>query len=195
MKRTWIRFTNLSLLGLALAIAGCEYTGGAERLTGPGGGPARTDGTATGVYQPVKVFCDKQSSRTASTVIRHNGGSIGVAGTVLIIPRNAVALPTLFVMEANNGGCKSKADMIVSFEAYQKDSNGDWTIPVGHLGFLLPLELRVNSDIAEKVDPSQLRVVWNKTDGSQEVYSTDVAPDGRYRTYLDHFSDYLLAMP
>lgn len=198
MLRNWIKLT-VPVMALTLAIVGCEFSGGAERLTGPGDGPANSDGVTTETkYRAVKGFCDKNSSRSTSSVIRPNrGGELGLAGNLLVVPTDAVTEPTLFVMEVNNAGCNGKADLFVKLSAFQQDADRKYTISVGHLGFLKPLDLRLNTDpIAEKVDPDQLRIVWQKTDGSQEVYPTTLDTAGKkVWTTLNHFSDYLLAMP
>lgn len=191
MPRKQIRLLALPAVLLALVSWACTDI---QQPLAPSGA-SFTESTVK--YTVAKGLCDGGKTKTDSQVVQPNaGGDVGIAGNVLIVPKHATSKPTLFVMEAKNAGCSGSAELSVKLTALEQDEKGEWKVSVGHLGFQKPLELRMTFEpMTDPVDPANLRVVWLKADGTQQVYSSTIGSDKRIHTQLDHFSQYALAFP
>lgn len=148
-------------------------------------------------------------------VIGENGGELKVAGHMLVVPEDAVEEKTLFTMRVFQ---ESEWDVLtgerlvtvgVQLRAIGWDCDGDGRgekhsfkkgceeVDVGVQGFAEPVELRLTYDWATNVgETDELGIYWVKNSKVLEFNATTVDRKKKFASaFLDHFSDYLLAMP
>lgn len=191
MRRKFIKMFLMPVLALSVALGACENIGGPGGLTGPPAGePSRDllgvlDGGSSNGFTVVKT---KDASLGIVTgVIGPSGGKLVLGKHELWVPKGAVSSATTFTMSRDLG-----SELRFSLTATKLLPND-----VGSAGFAVPVALVVNfQDATIEGDPSQLRIVWLKPDGSVQEQATDVDVIGKKAVgHLGHFSDYALVMP
>lgn len=120
-----------------------------------------------------------------TAVIDSRGGELKLGNQTLLVPAGAVDAATLFTMK------KSSKALRVTLTASREAPND-----VGSAGFATPLTLSFRYGNAASLpgDPSDIRIVWIRRDGSFEPQPTTVNLASRVVSgELSHFSDYALA--
>lgn len=121
-------------------------------------------------------------------VIGAEGGSFGVPGYTVIVPRHAVAQPTRFTFESLRSGYLEVR--LTATELGSGDENG-----VGRRGFATPVLLSIGYEPAGGMPQwARLVVAWVRDDGSLERVPTGFDPVRRQIVgRLSHFSQYAVA--
>ena len=183
MFRNVMKFAMLPVMALSLVVAACDTAGELQPLTGPQvGAPSFSDDVTS-------FTVVKESDVTIGVVtgiIGSGGGKLVLGKHELWVPRDAVSASTVFSMS------KASSELRFSLTATRLTTND-----IGSRGFAQPVKLVISyKDAVNVSNPSQLKVFWARLDGTLEAQQTDVDLVG-YRAvgYLNHFSDYLLAMP
>ena len=184
MTRWYLKVPVLSALALTLVMWGCD-TASESALVGPG---ERSDvlhaGTAYNGY--TVAFENDISVGFVSAVIGQAGGALAIGQHHLSVPAGAVTGPTLFTMTRVND--KNLQVDLTATRALPND--------VGRVGFRVPLKLTVNYRSIRIPDPTQLKVVWIKPDGTTVPQETEVDTKGKFVIgSLNHFSAYALQWP
>ena len=182
MFRKMMKVAMLPVVALSLVVAACDPAGEPQLLTGPQvGAPASSDVTGFTVVKEKDV-----SVGVVTGVIGSGGGKLVLGKHELWVPQGAVSGPTVFSMT------KAGEELRFKLTATQLLTND-----IGKRGFAQPVKLVINfKDAINVSDPSLLKVFWAKLDGSLEAQTTDVDIHGfRAVGHLNHFSDYILAVP
>ena len=182
MIRKLMKLAMLPAMALSLVVAACDTAGEPHLLTGPeASAPAADDITSYTVVKEKDV-----SVGVVTGTIGSGGGKLVLGKHELWVPRDAVSSATVFTMS------KVGEELRFSLTATQLLTND-----VGHRGFAQPVKLVINyKDAVNVTDASLLKVFWAKLDGTLEAQTTEIDVHG-YRAigHLNHFSDYLLALP
>jgi hypothetical protein len=177
------RLRNRALPALILlALASCA-DGAGPTLTAPGEAPslARNRGELQKVAAPMPSFSLK-------AVIGREGGSLGVPGYTLTVPRGAVSAPTLFTFASVPSG-----NVEVHLTATSLDSKV--RNDVGAAGFTLPVILSFPCETAGGMPAwSRLVIVRVEADGTFTRMPSTFNPVARVISgRLSSFSQYALA--
>lgn len=190
---------TLSVLALSIVLWGCDRSGhtSAESLLEPHGGGSLSVTTTDGVkYTIAKGKLDSKTDQDRKE-ISSKGGQLETAGHRLIVPKDAVGVPTLFTLTAIPVDDSGSRYVMVELRAYERDADGQWTVDVGPRGFAVPVQLEMTySWMTDKVGADQLKLLWVKPDKTGEVQATTVDTVGyRVISKLSHFSDYGVGYP
>lgn len=182
MRWKWIRLRTLPVLFAAAAAAGCADAPGA--LIEP---PADLAASAASAGNLQKVQGSIPAFSVAA-VIGPDGGSLGVPGYVLTVPRGAVAQPTRFTFESVSSGY---VEVRLTATAEGSDDVND----VGRGGFAVPVSLGIGYEPAGGMPRwARLVVAWVRDDGSLERVPSGFDPVRRLVIgRLSHFSQYAVA--
>lgn len=129
------------------------------------------------------------TTREVSRLIGASGGTLNLAGHTLTVPEGAVSVPTVFVLTIPPSG-----RVEVELQALVSTLSG--LVDVGEEGFDRPVTLSLTYAWASNVtDPSTLKILHLREDGSAEPLPTTVDPTGKTVTArLHHFSRYCMAI-
>lgn len=218
MSRKWSRVIGMPLLAAALWFAGCaDQDTGAGRLLGPdaaelarGGSvdPAQSRGQVVraaarggGVreWKVARGRLPETAVERAEKVIGPEGGYLYAAEHVLMVPARAVSHPTTFRIQASRKRVEGEGTVAVqvSLKAIRTGRAGR-EVDVGSAGFNTPVYLGLSYAWADNVsDPSQATILWLTGPGTGEEVPVRTVDYGRKWVVgeLDHFSDYVMAMP
>lgn len=171
------------LLVLSIAATGLAGCGEGGQLVGPSSdSPVMSLQSAPG-WTVVQDASSRSGGVTA--VIDERGGELRLGNQSLLVPAGAVDAPTIFNMKKNGGA------MSVSLTATRFTPDD-----VGSAGFAVPVTLsfRYGNEASLPGDPSDLRIVWIRPDGTFEPQPTTVDTQARIvSAELNHLSDYVLA--
>lgn len=194
MIRNWKKVGMMPLLAAALWLAGCsDQLATSGELFGPQEAQfAKGNGNGLSRFKKVLGSPPDQTVLKDSAFIGPSGGTLSAAGYELFIPGGAVKGQTKFKMEAMTDG-----SIGVKLTATRVDKQGRET-DVGSIGFRKPITLSLYYGWASEsiADESQLTIVWVQSNGRLVEQRSFV--DTRYKrvfTDLNHFSDYILAIP
>lgn len=185
MNRNWKRLSAMPLLAAALWVAACsEQIAPTEPLLTPAQAELnRSERSASRLAGSIPEF-------DVSATIGPEGGSLGVEGYTLTVPRNAVSEPTVFTFASIDNGyiqVQSTATTVGS-----SDLND-----VGRAGFKTPVLISLSYSSAGGV-PSWLKLVlaYVGPDGTLEPVPSRFNVARKVVTgAVSHFSDYALVMP
>ena len=220
MSAKWIKVPIVSLLAAALWAAGCsDQATSADRLLGPDAvsySKEKVDGDKKLKIKPVKGKLPS-GEKIEKKDIDEKGGELKVAGHVLSVPAGAVTRKTRFTMRVftstvdngGPGGGDRQVNVGVKLRASRWDCDGDGSgekhsakkgcdeVDIGANGFAVPVELRLTYDWATNVGvEDEVMIYWLKDNRTAVPFATTVDKKKKFATAsLDHFSDYLLAMP
>jgi hypothetical protein len=188
MRRRGIR------AGLLLALATVVFTAGCEPQS-PIGGPSMFEPQASLFSQRSYTLVKEdlsilQSLPQVSVVLGREGGTLSLLGHDLIVPKNAVNTPTVFLMSvARNGNIE------VELQALQPLNLLNKLLDVGGAGFIRPVEIALSySRAKDVVNPKDLLIVQLKDDGSMQAVPSRLDTNGqKIRGTLKHFSKYAMA--
>lgn len=183
MFRSWLRSRTLPAL-ILLAVAGCVDAGlptGAEPPAPGALSAARSTGELEKVSGVMPAFF-------VEAVIGAEGGSLGVPGYTLTVPRGAVQQPTHFTFESVASG-----SVEVRLTATSLDSR--IANDVGSVGFRVPVLLSFSYEPSGGMPRwARMVVAYVRDDGSLERVPSTINPPMRLITgRLGHFSQYALA--
>jgi hypothetical protein len=127
---------------------------------------------------------------SVSGVIGRQGGSIGVPGYTLTVPRNAVSAPTVFTFTSVNDG-------YMQVRATATAVGSDDVNDVGRAGFRTPVYIQMSFHPAGGPQAwSRLAMAWLGDDGTIHTVPTYVNVAQKVVTgRAQHFSEYLLVWP
>jgi hypothetical protein len=188
-----MRLSLVPLFAAALWVAGCsDQNGPIGPMEQPSvQGPSQSLSLGADLDAIMRGETPDLSARTVSKVIGPEGGYIYVDLHYLYVPKGAVAKPTLFRMELPADGTIG-ADLTAT-------TVGSLTINnVGKAGFKVPVYLTFSYGYVKNApaNPSLLRIMWKKPDGTYVVQPTYVNRQYKIATgTLKHFSDYVLGTP
>lgn len=177
------------LAGLTLAVVGLSGCQDADRLVSPRSAApeasieASTSSSSSSVWQILDA--DSDLTGGVSAVIGAEGGRLELGQQTLVVPAGAVDAPTVFTLK--KGGSKLRVALSASRET---------TNDVGSAGFAVPVYLIFTyGNVASlPADPSELKIVWIRADGTYEPQPTVVDQGAKTVTgELTHFSEYALA--
>jgi hypothetical protein len=176
-KRIWA-----VALSLVVALAACEGTP-TETLN-----PSETAGLSqSGGWTKVQ---GSMPAFSVSGVIGAEGGTIGIPGYTLTVPRNAVLEPAVFTFESvDNGYMQIRATATSVGSARVND--------VGSAGFRTPVQIRLTYHPAGGVPAWQrLRMGWVRPDGEIVAIPTRLnVARWTVTGHASHFSEYALIWP
>jgi hypothetical protein len=189
MFSNWKQLTVLPLMAAMLWVAGCSDQDGplspAQQPLAPAEAALHTGQSAGGaVAGNIPEF-------NVSETIGPEGGSLGIPGYTLTVPRNAVREATVFTFASvNNGYVQIKATATAVGSSDLND--------VGRAGFSIPVQVSLSYESAAGGLPQWLKLViaYVRPDGQLESVPSKINPVKRVVTgAVSHFSEYVLAMP
>lgn len=186
MKKQLMKLSLLPTLALSLVLWSCDALDDpSARLTGPEVG-AVSQSTSGNGFTVVKE--KDLNAGVVSGIIGSSGGKLMLGKHELVVPKDAVSGATTFTMSKVDGD-----HIRVKLTATQLTTND-----IGSRGFAVPVTLTLSYENAAELpqDPSLLRIVWLRLDGTVQEQLSDVDVVGkRVRAAVGHFSDYALAFP
>lgn len=185
MLRNWAKLTILPVLAAALWLAGCSD------LAAPTEPPlAAPEASTSFIPTPSERLAGSIPAFDVSKTIGPEGGSLGITGYTMTVPRNAVAQPTVFTFtSATNGYVQVKATATAVGSSDPND--------VGRAGFDTPVLISLSYDSAGGL-PKWLKLVlaYVAPDGQLEYVPSSINVVKKVVTgAVTHFSDYALALP
>lgn len=186
MSRRLFRLSFLPLLLLGLTVAGCERS----ELPGAAFDP-QFSASRGAAHKKVPARSLAAGAESTGKMIGPAGGSVELAGHLLVVPAGAVSHPTRFTLRLVENGFVE-----IDLKAARASGIGAGA-DVGKQGFSRPVILHLSYEQAElTTDPEALFVAWVKPDGSlQPLRSSHDAEERTITAALDHFSRYVLATP
>ena len=129
---------------------------------------------------------------SVTRLIGLDGGTLSLLGHRLVVPANAVDMPTTFTL-----GVLLSGNTRVDLTAYAPGNSG--RIDVGEAGFDRPVRLDMSYERATNVrDPRNLVIIRLNPAGMgalhEVVPATVDTRNERVTTWLEHFSGYIMAM-
>lgn len=202
MRRSRLSLPVCCLLLLALS-TGCDQLDPRNAPLGPGLFPHTTE---SGASEPTELATEdgyEGATRTAKW-IGSSGGSLSLAGHVLEVPEGAVSQSLCFTMELVTGDVvdvdlhawEMESSESCSAESGEKEAKSpEGTLWQGE--FEVPVKLGLTYERTNNVsDPSRLLIGWAISATELELLSSSVDTTSEtVWTELDHFSQYVLAMP
>lgn len=182
MRRTWIRAATLSACLAALGTAACSDASGPDATPPPSALEARGGrGALQKVDGSIPAF-------DVEAVIGADGGTLGVPGYTLSVPRGAVAQPTRFTFASVNEGF---VEVRLTATAVGSAAVNE----VGAAGFGVPVQVAISYEPAGGMPQwARLALVLVRPDGTLERVPSYLDPVGRRVVgRLWHFSKYALA--
>lgn len=175
-----------SALAIALAFAACENGIPTQPQAGPEMGAPSFDVITKKLKKGAKAVEETNPEvGYVQAVFDSKGGTLQIGSHQISIPKKAVREPTLFTL------IKPEAGKLAFSLRAERDG-----VDVGAAGFDKPVTLTISYKTAKDVDPSALAIGWVREDGEVEFLPTkvnrgqvDASAD------LEHFSDYILAIP
>lgn len=181
MSRKLFSKAMLPALLLSVVLWACDFQSDVASPLAPEAGASFS--TSTTAYKVAKAAAE---SGSVSAVIGSTGGRLTLGKHELVVPKDAVSEATTFTL--------AKPD--TSLLQFRLTATRTTTNDVGSSGFAVPVKLTVSYETATVDSESDLRIVWMKSDGTQEVRTTSLDTTGkRASANLGHFSDYSLAEP
>jgi hypothetical protein len=175
----------LAALLITTALGGCETSTApvAPDPLLPEAAPSLS--SHRGSYHPVAGTIPQVDLQS---VIGPEGGTLGVKGFFLTVPRGAVSAPTVFTFRSHDTGIVA-VTLTASTPGSAREND------VGEAGFTVPLTLSLSYDPAGGMPRwSRLVVAWIRPDGTLEPVPSAFNPVQRLIVgRLSHFSQYTLA--
>ena len=218
MYRSWMKVSAVPLLAAVLWVSGCaDQSLPSDRLLGPDA----VSFAKGNVEKRLKIKPVKGKLPAGEKIERKDigpgGGELKVAGHVLIVPEGAVDRKTRFTMRVFTntvdvgmpGAGDNQVHVGVELRATRYDCDNDGIgekvkakggcdeQDIGAAGFKNKVRLQLSYAWATNVgDSDQVAIYWLKSNKEAVPFTTVMDKSKSFATAeLEHFSDYLLAMP